>query len=176
MKKLITISLVVIIALSLFATSCKKIDYAPIGENISLEQNLLGKWKLDSVIQFDKIAVDKGFPGFVQRLNITPLFAYNTLGVEFKDGGTGKAGTYVFTNPGNAPTFAAPSGNWSLFEDRGAFRLTLADNKRADSLDFAKAFRVSENKLALRFNRAFFATGTQSQKVFTYYDFNFSRN
>ena len=41
------------------------------------------------------------------------------------------------------------------------------------SIDFSKAFRVSENKLALRYNRAFF-TGTK--KVFVAYNFNFSRN
>ena len=173
MKKIITTCLTAIIVLTLFTVSCKKISYSEVGESISLQKNLVGNWKLDSIIQFDQSAVDKGFPTFVQRLNITTLFPYNTVSVKFTDAGTGTAGTYAFTNPGNAPLFVAPSGNYSFFDNGGSERLKLVGTSRTDSIDFAKAFRASDNKLALRYNRAFF-TGTK--KVFVYYDFNFSRN
>lgn len=173
MKKIITTCLTAIIVLTLFTVSCKKISYDEVGESISLQKNLIGNWKLDSIVQFDQSAVDKGFPAFVQRLNITPLFPYNTVSVRFTDGGTGSTGTYAFTNPGNAPLFVAPTGNFSFFENGGSERLKLVGTGRTDSIDFAKAFRASDNKLALRYNRAFF-TGTK--KVFVYYDFNFSRN
>ena len=173
MKKIITTALVAIIVLTLFTVSCKKISYSEIGENISLQENLVGNWKLDSIIQIDQTAVDKAFPAFVQRLNITSLFPYSTVSVNFTPGSSKAAGAYQFTNPGGAPIFVAASGNYTFFENGGAERLKLVGTGRTDSLDFSKAFRVSENKLALRYNRAFF-TGTK--KVFVAYNFNFSRN
>lgn len=173
MKKIITTCLTAFIVLSLFTVSCKKISYNDVGESISLQKNLIGNWKLDSIIQVDQTAVDKGFPANVQKLNITSLFSYNTVSVKFTDGGTGNAGTFAFTNPGNAPLFVAPTGNFSFFDNGGSERLKLAGTSRTDSIDFAKAYRVSDNKLALRYNKAFF---TGSKKVFVYYDFNFSRN
>ena len=173
MKKIITTCLTAFIVLTLFTVSCKKISYSDVGESISLQKNLIGNWKLDSIIQVDQTAVDKGFPANVQKLNITSLFSYNTVSVKFTDGGTGNAGTFAFTNPGNAPLFVAPTGNFSFFDNGGSERLKLAGTSRTDSIDFAKAYRVSDNKLALRYNRAFF---TGSKKVFVYYDFNFSRN
>lgn len=173
MKIIIRVCFAAFIVLCLFTTSCKKISYSEIGESISVEKNLIGNWKLDSIIQFDQTAVDKGFPAFVQRLNITSIYAYNTVSVKFTDAGTGIAGTYAFVNPGNAPLFVAPSGNYSLFENGASQRLKLAGAAQTDSIDFGKAYRVSDNKLALRYNRAFY---TGSKKIFVYYDFNFSRN
>ena len=173
MKKIIYLSFAFIFTVSILTSSCKKMEYGEIGESISLEQNLKGSWKLDSVIQTDKNSVDKAFPLFVQRLNITSLFPYNTLAVNFTDGGTGRAGTYSFTNPGNAPIFVPTSGGWESFDQGGPIRIKLIGTNRTDSLDFGKAFRVSDNKLSLRYNRSFF-TGTK--KTFIYYDFNFSRN
>jgi Domain of unknown function (DUF5004) len=172
MKKIITLSFATIVALILFTTSCKKIGYSDIGESISLEKNLIGSWKLDSIIQVDQLAADKGFPAFVQRQNITALFPFSTVRASFVDGGTGKAGTYSFTNPGNAPLFFAPTGNWSYFDNGGPIRIKLAGTGRTDSMDFAKAYRVTDNKLSVRINRRFYS----NNKVFVYYDFNFSRN
>lgn len=173
MKKIIIAVFFSLIILSVLIISCKKIDYAPVGDSITLEKNLIGNWKVDSVIQVDQNAVDKGFPSNVQRLNITSLFTYNTVSVVFTDGGTGKAGTYAFTNPGGAPLFVAPSGNWAFIDNGGALRVKVSNGTRADTLDFARAYRATDNKLALRYNRAFY-TGTK--KVFLYYDFNFSKN
>jgi hypothetical protein len=173
MKKIITICFAAFIVLCLFTTSCKKTSYSDIGESISVEKNLIGNWKLDSIIQVDQTAADKGFPTFVQRLNITSLFSYNTVSVKFTDAGTGLAGSYSFVNPGNAPLFVAPTGSYSFFENGASQRLKLVGTSRTDSIDFAKAYRVSDNKLALRYNRAYY---TGSKKIFIYYDFNFSRN
>ncbi len=172
MKKIITLCFAAIVAITLFTTSCKKISYSEIGEAVSLEKNLIGNWKLDSIIQVDQLAVDKGFPAFVQRQNITALFPYSTLTASFTDGGTGKSGTYTITNPGNAPLFFAPAGNWSYFDNGAAVRVKLAGTNRTDSMDFAKAYRVTDNKLSVRINKRFFS----NNKVFVYYDFNFSRN
>ena len=173
MKKIIITVFFTLIFSSVLIISCKKIDYAPIGDSITLEKNLIGNWKLDSIIEVDQNAVDKGFPENVQKLNITGLFAYNTVSVQFTDGGTGNTGTYAFTNPGNAPLFVATSGNWAFVENGGPVRVKVSSGTRSDTLDFAKAYRATDNKLALRYNRAFY-TGTK--KVFVYYDFNFSKN
>lgn len=172
MKTIISICFASLFAMAIFTTSCKKIKYSEIGESITLEKNLIGSWKLDSIVEVDQLAVDKGFPAFVQKLNITALFPYANMTASFTDGGTGKAGSYVFTNPGNAPLFFAPSGNWNYFDNAGPVRIRLAGTNRTDSLDFAKAFRVSDNKLSIRYNRRFYA----NNKIFLYYDFNFSRN
>ncbi len=172
MKNIITLCFAAIVALTLFTSSCKKISYSEIGESISLEKNLIGNWKLDSIIQVDQLAVDKGFPTLVQRQNITAVFPFSSVTASFTDGGTGKAGTYSFTNTGNAPLFFAPTGNWSYFDNGGALRIKLAGTTRTDSIDFAKAYRVTDNKLSVRVNRRFYS----NNKIFVYYDFNFSRN
>ena len=172
MKKIITLCFTAIVAIALFTTSCKKIKYDEIGESISLEKNLIGNWKLDSIIEVDQLAVDKGFPAFVQRQNITALYPYSSITASFTDGGTGKAGSYNFVNTGNAPLFFAPSGSWSYFENGAATRVKLTGTNRTDSMDFAKAYRVTDNKLSVRINRRFYS----NNKIFLYYDFNFSRN
>lgn len=168
MKKLIIATCITLLFAAVVISSCKKIEYPAIGESITLEKNLVGNWKLDSIIQVDQNAVDKAFPDYVQKRNITSLFAYSTVTAAFTD-----AGTYNFTNPGNAPLFFAGSGNWALIENGGPLRVKLSSGARADTIDFSKAYRASENKLSLRYNRAFY-TGTK--KVFVYYDFNFSKN
>lgn len=168
MKKILIVSFISMLILGVVLNSCQKIEYASIGEAASLEKNLIGNWKLDSIVQVDQNAVDKGFPVFVQQQNITSLFTYNTVTAAFNEGGT-----YTFTNPGNAPLFFATTGNWSFIENGGPLRVKLSSGQRADTIDFAKAYKVSDNKLALRYNRAFY-TGTK--KVFVYYNINFSRN
>ncbi len=172
MKKIILASVVLFFCATIIVSSCKKIEYAEIGESISLQKNLIGNWKLDSIIQVDQNAVDKAFPAFVQKLNITSLFPYNTVAASFTDNGAG-GGTFTFTNPGNAPLFVGNTGSYAFIDNGGPVRVKLTTGARLDTLDFAKAFRASDNKLALRYNRAFY-TGTK--KLFVYYDFNFSRN
>lgn len=148
-------------------------DYNSAGEAISLQKNLIGNWKLDSIVQVDQSAVDKGFPLYVQRLNITSLLPFSNITAVFTDGGTGNTGTYTFTNPGNAPLFFPASGTWTFVDNGGPVRVKLNNASRADTIDFARAYRSTDNKLALRYNRSFY-TGTK--KVFLYYDFNFSKN
>ncbi|MBC7886543.1 MAG: DUF5004 domain-containing protein [Ferruginibacter sp.] len=173
MKKLIVTSFLILVFATIFISSCKKIEYVAIGESISLQKNLIGNWKLDSIVQVDQNAVDKAFPAFVQKLNITGFFPYNTVSVAFTDGGGGTTGNYTFANPGNAPLFFAGSGNWAFIENGGPLRIRLSSGSRADTIDFAKAHRITDNKLDLRYRRAFY-TGTK--KVFVYYDLNFSKN
>lgn len=173
MKKLVVTPFILLVFAAVVISSCKKIEYAAIGESVSLEKNLIGNWKLDSIVMVDQNAVDKGFPAFVQKQNITGLFSYNTVTAAFTDGGTGNAGTYIFTNTGSAPLFFAGSGNWAFIDNGGPLRIKLSSGTRADTLDFARAHRMSDNKLDLRYNRAFY-TGTK--KVFVYYNFNFSKN
>ncbi|MFC4262118.1 DUF5004 domain-containing protein [Ferruginibacter yonginensis] len=172
MKKIIIFSFAALIVMSLSISSCKKIQYDEVGESISLRDNLIGNWKLDSIIQVDQTAVDKGFPAFVQKQNITSLFPFGTVTVSFTNDGTGNAGNYSFTNPGNAPLFVAPSGTWNFFENGGPLRVRLVGTSRTDSIDFGKAYRVSDKKLALRVSRRFYS----NNKTFVYYDLNFSKN
>ncbi len=167
MKKIIVASFICVLFAAVLISSCKKITYASIGEPISLQQNLIGNWKLDSIEQVDQNAVDKGFPAYVQKQNITGLFGYSTVSASFTSGGD-----YTFTNPDNAPLFFDAAGKWTLVENGGPLRIKLAGADRTDTLDFAKAYRVSDNKLALRYNRAFY---TGAKKVFVYYNFNFSK-
>jgi hypothetical protein len=173
MKKLITAALAFIIFAAIVTSSCKKMEYDEIGDSISLQKNLIGNWKLDSIIQTDQNAVDKGFPAFVQKLNITSLFPYNTVAAAFTDNGN-NGGTFTFTNPGNAPLFVSGnSGSYNFIDNGGPVRVRLTVGAKSDTLDFGKAYRTTDNKLALRYNRAFY-TGTK--KTFVVYDFNFSRN
>jgi hypothetical protein len=127
--------------------SCKKPQYAEIGETISLQENVKGTWKVTTATQIDNSAVDKGFPLAVQRLDLTTRFSYTSVVFDFKGENTG---AYTITNTGNAPLFFPVSGTWAIDDaQNGPVRIKLTSGTQTAFIDFSKAYRVSENKLNL---------------------------
>ncbi|MDA9555421.1 lipocalin family protein [Pelobium sp.] len=149
--------------------SCKKQEYGTIGENISLQENIKGTWKVASATQVDNSAVDKGFPTAVQRLDLTSRFTYTTVVFSFQGENTGN---YTITNAGNAPLFFPATGTWAIDgTQNGPVIVKLTSGNQTAYLDFAKAYRVSDNKLSLKFTRK-----DSNGKIYLSYEFNFNRN
>lgn len=169
MKKLKTLFSTLAIFASIALVSCEKINYADVGEPISLQENIKGTWKVNSATQIDNDAVNKNFPLEVQKLDLTTKFPYNTVVFAFNGESTGN---YTITNPAGAPLFFPLTGTWSLDGSKnGPLRVKLVSGAQTAFLDFAKAYRASENKLSLKFSRA-----DSEGKVFLSYEFNFNRN
>jgi hypothetical protein len=149
--------------------SCKKIEYGTIGETISLQENIKGTWNVSSATQIDNSAVDKGFPLAVQRLDLTTRFTYSTVVFSFQGENTGN---YTITNTGGAPLFFPTTGTWAIDDTQnGPVRVRLTSGNQTAFLAFAKAYRVSDNKLSLKFTRE-----DSSGKTYLTYEFNFNRN
>jgi Domain of unknown function (DUF5004) len=149
--------------------SCKKQEYGTIGESISLQENIKGTWKVSTATQIDNAAVDKGFPVAVQKLDLTTRFSYTTVVFAFQGE---NSGNYTITNTGNAPLFFPATGTWALDgTQNGPLRVKLTSGTQMAYLDFAKAYRVTDNKLSLKFTRA-----DAAGKVYLTYEFNFNRN
>ncbi len=169
MKNLKTLFFTFAILTSIAFVSCEKIKYADVGETISLQENIKGTWKVSTASQIDNDAVNKNFPLAVQKLDLTTRFPYNTVVFAFNGETTG---TYTITNPGGAPLFFPLTGTWSLDGTKnGPVRVKLVSGTQTAFLDFAKAYRASDNKLSLKFSRA-----NSDGKVFLSYEFNFNRN
>ncbi len=149
--------------------SCEKPEYGTAGEVISLEENIKGTWKITSVAQIDNNAVDKGFPVAVQKVDLTTKFTYSTVVFAFQGETTG---AYTITNAGNAPLFFPTTGTWALDgTQNGPVRVKLTSGTQTAFLDFAKAYRASDNKLSLKFTRK-----DSNGKIYLSYEFNFNRN
>ena len=169
MKSLKKILLAAFVMMLVTMVSCEKPEYDQIGETISLQENVKGTWKITTATQIDNSAVDKGFPLAVQKLDLTTRFNYTSVIFDFKGETTG---AYTITNTGNAPLFFPASGTWAIdATQNGPARIKLTSGTQTAFIDFAKAYRVTDNKLSLRFSRK-----DANDKVYLSYEFNFNRN
>ncbi len=130
-----------------FSACSPKEDFAPIGENLSIEQaSISGTWKLTRVRQVDPIAQADGKPNekFVQFYELAAVYPdFTKCQINF----TGSS--YTVTNPGNVPLFLGTGGAWKFVDTAKGRSLDMAGTM----VDFGEVYRVSENKLTLVYRR-----------------------
>ena len=82
------------------------IDEAPdIGEPFDRVNSLSGTWQLTSVVQNDEIAISRGFPAFVQSVDLTERIGFTDYELTLSINEEGKQG--------NFPGYFSDS-NWKL--------------------------------------------------------------
>ncbi len=109
-------SIFVLGSLSVLSWSCQNDDNFLEFENpIPLKTEVLrGIWKARQVVQFDKEALDNGFPEDIQYKDITALFPFDEYQIEFSLDAEGRPAAFTIT-PGGAPNFLnILSGIWEL--------------------------------------------------------------
>ncbi|TRX59542.1 DUF5004 domain-containing protein [Fulvivirga sp. M361] len=101
------------LALSVLLSGC--IDDSPeIGEPFNRTSEIAGTWTLTKVMQNDEDAISKGFPAFVQSLEVTQLFPFEELVLSLGFDDQGNPSNFQ-VNPGDAPNIVdALEGTWTL--------------------------------------------------------------
>lgn len=154
-------------------TSCQKEDDFPELENpIPLKPNLLkGTWTTTRVIQFDKEAIDNGFPTEIQRRELTSLFPFVEFKIQFELDSSGKPGAFTVT-PGNAPNFLTlSSGIWALDDYVFATSISLTDPANVNASSF-RIKRLESNKISLQIVRNDLSDNTE----YSYYEYEFTKD
>ena len=169
-RKLLTTA---ILLAGMAVSSCQKDDNFPALQNpIPLKPQLLnGTWSVSKVTQFDKEAVDNGFPTDVQKKDITGLFAFADYKVKFDLEPSGKPSTFTVT-PGNAPNFLTLNqGIWELDDYVFATRITLTNPSNVNASAF-RIKRLESNKISLQVVR----NDANDNTEYSYYEYEFTKN
>ena len=167
MMKKIFINIALLVFGSLLATGCIE-EYGGVGEPVDKVNELAGTWKLASVIQVDEDAVRKGFPAFVQTMDITEIFDYTdyTMNLEVSGG----APSSFTIDRGNSPAIIGiTSGPWTLDNLQAPTQIIFADS---EALEFESYLELREGVLSLRFTR--YQTNSKGEKsAFLSYRYRF---
>jgi hypothetical protein len=142
-------------------------DFPTLENPLALKTEVLeGTWIVSKVVQYDKEAIDNGFPEDVQSLDVTDLFNFNEFKLTFNLQESGLPGTFM-VEEGSAPNFLGlTNGTWSL--DDYVFATQIALNNIADVN--ASAFRVKllkENLIQLQIVRNDLIDATE----YSYYEY-----
>ncbi len=144
-------------------------DPPDIGEPFDRVSNLSGTWNLTEVIQNDEDAIRKGFPTFVQSLEVTELFPFTDLSLTLNVNEEGNPSTFTVT-PGNSPNiFGAESGSWSLDDPDAPSEITF---EGGITIQLDTYLGLTEGVLNLKLTR-FETRSDGSQVAFLSYDYEF---
>jgi hypothetical protein len=167
------IGLKMLLLCMVLVAACQKDDNFPeLSNPIPLKPALLsGTWTTSKVVQFDKEAVDNGFPADVQKKDLTTAFPFADFKIKFDLDATGKPGVFTVT-PGNAPNFLTiNTGNWTLDDYVFATNISLADPGNVNASAF-RIKRLESNKISLQIVRNDFTDNTE----YSYYEYEFTKN
>jgi hypothetical protein len=150
------------------AIACQPENDFPTLENpLALKTEVLqGSWTVNKVVQYDKEAIDNGFPADVQSLEITDLFNFSEFKITFNLQESGLPGTFI-VEAGSAPNFLRlTNGTWSL--DDYVFATEISLNNVIDVN--GAAFRVKllkDNLIQLQIVRNDLVDDTE----YSYYEY-----
>ncbi len=146
------------------------IDEAPdIGEPFDRLSNLAGTWELQKLTLNDEDAVRKGFPAFVQSVDITNLYPFTDVSLTLNLDEEGNPSTFE-VNTGGAPNyFGAESGSWSV-DDLGApAEINFAGG---NTIELTTYLGLTEGALTVKFVR--YETRSNGDRVsFLSYEYEF---
>ena len=160
-------SLFVALLASVALVSCKKDDYAPLGESYAITaESVVGSWKLTSVIEVDESAVYLGYPAAVQSEDITSAYDFTSYEMSFTANEDKVSGGYTITNPNNAPIFMPGSGSWKFYDPNGPRQVKMVATGSQDTVivNFPSAYQKTANKVAFSFSRK----GSDGKAYLTY--------
>lgn len=158
---------ILFLGLAIFSTGCIE-EFGGVGEPTDKMAALSGTWQLESVIQVDEDAVRKGFPEYVQQMDITNLFNYTdlTLVLEVENN---LPGSYMIER-GNAPAIVElSSGQWELDNAQAPSAITFGEN---EVLEFENYLGLQEGILNLKLTR-YQTNGKGEKQAFVSYRYQF---
>jgi Domain of unknown function (DUF5004) len=165
-KFYIQVSILLVIVL----VACQPEDDFPALENpLALKTTLLnGTWTASKVRQYDKEAIDNGFPDDIQARDITALFPFTEYKITFNLDASGRPGTFVVV-PGASPNFLSLNqGTWALDDYVFATRINLTNVTDVNSSTF-RITVLEPAKILLQIVRNDAGDNTE----YSYYEYEF---
>jgi len=172
MSKFNTISIFVALSVLTIIGCQPEDDFPEIGPDpLSVKTALLeGTWQASKVTQYDKEAVDNGFPENVQRRDLTDLFPFDEYQITFSTGTDGKPTTFV-VDAGSAPDFLTlTSGTWTLDDYVFATQINLTNVANVNSSRF-RVKLLQGSKITLQVVRNDLNDNTE----YSYYEYEFTK-
>jgi len=168
MKDSIKIKLTALIVLIGFCLSACIEEPPEIGEPFDKVNNLSGTWSLTSVVQNDEVAISKGFPTYVQTVDLTERVGFGDYQLVLS---TSNGEPSSFTEvTGTSPSILGVSeGSWSLDDPDTPTTVTFESGTESTVLEIATYVGITEGLLTLKITKTIGGTPTLS------YVYNFEK-
>ncbi|MTI22286.1 DUF5004 domain-containing protein [Fulvivirga sp. RKSG066] len=129
-------------------------EFDDIGEPFDRASGISGTWTLSSVIQNDEGAISKGFPLFVQSLDITNRAGFSDYTLVLNQNEDGSPTTFEEQNT-NAPSIIGiSSGSWKLDDPEVPETITFSgDSGEEFKLTIRSYIGLNEGQLSLKLTR-----------------------
>ncbi|MDW7695705.1 DUF5004 domain-containing protein [Flammeovirgaceae bacterium SG7u.111] len=130
-------------------------EFGGVGEPFDRPTQMVGNWNVTRVVQVDDIAVEKGYPAFVQSVDITQKLPFGDFNIDLKADGSFEV------NLGSAPNIIGMTkGTWA-FDDAGypsQIIFTSEDGNTKTTLDIQGLNGLTETEvptIAFQFSKYF---------------------
>ncbi|MBK6267278.1 DUF5004 domain-containing protein [Marivirga sp. S37H4] len=145
---------IILIMFFLAAIASCRPEFEDIGEPVDRAAGLSGTWTLSSVIQVDEKAVSKGYPDFVQRIELTERAGFNDYQLVLNQSDSGNPSSFE-ERATDAPTILGISqGSWSLDDPDYPKEITFTNPEGGSfTLIVGTYLGLSEGELNLSFSR-----------------------
>lgn len=145
----------IILILFILATivSCRP-EFEDIEEPEGRSSGLSGTWTLSSAVQVDEKAVSKGYPEFVQRIDLTERAGFNDYQIILNQNAEGNPTTFEERDTDSPAIIGFESGSWSLDDPDYPKEITFT-NEAGESFTMVIGtyLGLSEGELNLSFSR-----------------------
>ena len=140
-----------------------------IGEPFDKLNNLSGTWSLVSVVQNDEIAISKGFPSFVQSVDLTNRVGFTNYQLTLEVDASGKPATFLEMAGDSPSILGITSGNWSLDDPSTPTIVSFIEDSNTKVLEIGSYIGLSEGQLTLK------VTKSQNSKPILSYVYQFQK-
>lgn len=147
-------------------------DFPALRNPLALKPVLLnGTWTVTKVTQFDREALDNGFPDEVASREITEVLPFTEFSITFNLDTEGRPGTFS-VNAGNAPNLLIlESGIWSLDNNVFTTVIGLSNPAEPDAASF-RVKQLEDERILLQLVRNDAVDNTE----YSYYEYVFTKN
>ena len=160
-------NILIILSMFLFITGCQPDDIPGVGEPFNRKDQLVGTWKLKTLIQVEEDAKSKGFPEFATSLDITNIFAANPY-TDFSL--TLNADETFSTELGESYVQMLSSGTWNFDNDKFPTAIILTSGEQTQTVLLGSLAELVYNKVQLKIEHK-----NESGKAVITYEYNLSK-
>ena len=145
---------IVLMIFILAATASCRPEFEDISESAGRSAGLSGTWTLSSAAQVDEKAVSKGYPAFVQRIDLTERAGFNDYQIILNQNAEGIPTTFEERDTDSPAIIGFESGSWTLDDPDFPKEITFT-NEAGESFTMVIStyLGLSEGELNLSFSR-----------------------